>query len=218
ASESVAREARYAFLKQARKQSNSIAIITAHHQDDRLETLIINLIRGTGRLGISSIGETKEIKRPLLNISRAELKNYGVRHKLNWREDPSNNDQRYLRNYVRHNLLPKISEQDKQHLVKLMNHQADLNEQIDKLVPRLLNASDINRLSLKTLNSLPFGESSELIATWLRLNNLAAFNRSTIERINVAAKTKAKGARIDVYGRARVEIEDGCLALYDTER
>ena len=218
ASEANARTMRYRFLHQTREQAAAVAILTAHHQDDRLETLVINLIRGTGRHGVSSIGISKDIKRPLLNVSRKELEAYATAHSLAWREDPTNNSDQYLRNYIRHHILPKIPDSDKADLVRLMNRQAELNAQIDSLAMRFINQKDLSKLSLKALNQLSFKESRDLVSVWLRLNELFSFNRTTIERLTVAAKTKRAGTLINVYGKTNAKVGKDFLALYNTER
>ena len=218
ASEADARTMRYAFLRRTLKQANALAILTAHHQDDRLETLVINLIRGTGRHGVSSIGISSDIKRPLLNVSREELRKYALAHELVWREDPTNDSDQYLRNYIRHHILPKISDSDKESLVKLMNRQAELNQQIDSLAAHFIDQDDLSKLSLKALNALPFKESRDLVSVWLRRNELFNFNRTTIERLTVAAKTKRPGTSINVYGKTSAKVGKDFLALYNTER
>ena len=218
ASEADARTKRYRFLRQTRKQAAAVAILTAHHQDDRLETLVINLIRGTGRHGVSSIGISKDIKRPLLNVSRKELEAYASAHTLVWREDPTNDSDQYLRNYIRHHILPKISDSDKADLVQLMNRQVELNAQIDSLAMRFIDQEDLSKLSLKALNQLSFKESRDLVSVWLRRNELFSFNRTTIERLTVAAKTKRAGTLINVYGKTNVKVGKDFLALYNTER
>ncbi len=217
-SEAVAREARYDFLFRAKRQFAVDAVITAHHLDDRLETLIINLIRGTGRKGLASIGQSSGLIRPLLKVTRSELKDYGFARKLVWRDDPSNKDEKYLRNYIRMNVLPRLSPKDKNNLTKLMDRQAEINAQIDQLISGLLNREDIKKLSLSTLKSLPFNASKELVATWLRDNNLINFNRKTIERVVIAAKTQRPGRQINVYGKARINVEKTNLALVNLER
>ena len=218
ASEADARTKRYRFLRQTRKQAAAVAILTAHHQDDRLETLVINLIRGTGRHGVSSIGISKDIKRPLLNVSRKELEAYASAHTLVWREDPTNDSDQYLRNYIRHHILPKISDSDKADLVQLMNRQVELNAQIDSLAMRFIDQKDLSKLSLKALNQLSYKESRDLVSVWLRRNELFSFNRTTIERLTVAAKTKRAGTLINVYGKTNVKVGKDFLALYNTER
>jgi tRNA(Ile)-lysidine synthase len=218
ASEATSREARYNFLFQAMHSLHADAVVTAHHMDDRLETLIINLIRGTGRRGIASIGQTENLKRPLLKVSREELKGYAQLNGLLWRDDPSNFDNRYLRNYIRASVLPRINARDKLKLIKLMDDQTELNAEIDRIISGLMNKDDIEHLDLKLLNGLPYNVSTELVATWLRRNNLINFNRKTIERVVIAAKTHRPGKQVNVYGKAAVNIEKTNLALVVNER
>lgn len=217
ASEAEAREARYSFLRQAVIDSNSSALITAHHMDDRLETLIINLIRGTGRKGLTSLQETENTKRPLLKVNKQELKEYAHKHNLSWREDSTNSDDRYLRNYVRIHLLPKLSEADRERLIAIMERQTELNSEIDAYFSLLIK-NDLSILDRGTVNGLPFKESKELIAAWLRLNNLVNFDRKTIERLTTAAKTKRPGAKIDVNKLTHMSVEKDYLALNARER
>ena len=219
ASESIARRARYDFLYEVQKITRAEAIITAHHQDDRLETLVMNLIRGTGRKGIGSIVETDVIKRPLLNVCKQELKSYAIQHKLSWREDSTNNDPRYLRNYVRHNVLPRLDHKARGRLIELMDRQSELNLEIDLGIRSLYSSnSGKAKLSRSLLSYLTYNESKELIATWLRDNNLVNFDHKTIERITLAAKTKKSGTKLDVYNRSQVVIDKEFLALCMTER
>ncbi len=218
ASEADARRARYKFLFDVRDKTGSAAIITAHHLDDRLETLVINLIRGTGRKGLGSIAETKVIKRPLLNVSKQELRNFARQHKLSWREDTTNIDTRYLRNYIRQQLADRLTGEDRSKLIEIMNRQAKLNQQIDREMRAFYGGRLNAELSRKVLANLTYNESKELIASWLRDNNLVNFDHKTIERITVAAKTKKPGTKLDVYGRRQVVIDKEILALDALER
>lgn len=218
ASEALARKARYEFLLETVSCTGSNALITAHHLDDRMATLIINLVRGTGRKGVCSLKETELIKRPLLGMSKLELSNYAARHELGWREDSTNQEECYLRNYVRIKVLPLLSQADKQKLEKLMDRQELLNQEIDQGLQSLFNADVKGRIRRLTVNNLPYSESKELIAAWLRYNNLASFNRKTIERLTVAAKTKRPGAKLDVLGKTKLIIDKEFLALSTSER
>src|SRR6266540_5641084 len=73
ASEAAARQARYAFLRMVQKESGAQGVITAHHQDDLIETAIINLLRGTGRKGLSALASTDDLIRPLLAATKADI-------------------------------------------------------------------------------------------------------------------------------------------------
>jgi tRNA(Ile)-lysidine synthase len=119
ASEATARRARYDFLHRVRQASGAGAVITAHHQDDLLETIILNLLRGTGRRGLSSLKSTDVVKRPLLHLPKNELLRYAAEQGLVWREDSTNADPRYLRNYIRHNILPRFAASDREALLAI---------------------------------------------------------------------------------------------------
>lgn len=111
ASEDTARRARYEFLQSCSEKYQAVGIITAHHQDDVVESIIINILRGTGWRGLvpmDQISAKSQIIRPLLRIPKSQLYEYAKTHDLQWREDSTNNDSTYLRNYVRLQLLPQI--------------------------------------------------------------------------------------------------------------
>lgn len=133
ASEDSARKVRYNFLRQCCKKYDAV-LVTAHHRDDVIETMLINLIRGTGWRGLapmnqildlesqtsdndpeSKIQKSKiknQILRPLLATSKQDILAYAKRHNVEWREDSTNSDTKYLRNYVRHVLLPRMISKD----------------------------------------------------------------------------------------------------------
>lgn len=104
-----ARQLRYAWLEEVRKQADFQAIATAHHFDDAIETLFINILRGTGVSGLKGIPKKRHhIVRPLLFATREEINTYAVDHAIRYREDASNKDEKYLRNKIRHKLLPVL--------------------------------------------------------------------------------------------------------------
>lgn len=106
-----AREARYAYFRQAMEETGAEALALAHHRDDQAETLLIHLLRGAGLTGLAGMppeGTAMGIRvvRPLLAVPRRELRLALEEAGYPWREDDSNQDERYLRNAVRHELLP----------------------------------------------------------------------------------------------------------------
>jgi tRNA(Ile)-lysidine synthase len=104
-----AREIRYAFFEEIRAAQKLDGIILAHHQDDQMETIFLNLLRGTGIEGIYGMAERKGwLIRPLLNFPRAEIQLYMEKNQLSWREDSSNVKTDYKRNNLRINALPAI--------------------------------------------------------------------------------------------------------------
>ncbi|MNU14843.1 tRNA(Ile)-lysidine synthase [compost metagenome] len=107
----VARQLRYDWFETLRKEINYDCIATAHHQQDSVETLLMNFFKGTGMAGLHGIlPEQKRIIRPLLPFTKEQLKTYAEEINLEWREDASNEKDDYLRNKVRHHLLPKVQE------------------------------------------------------------------------------------------------------------
>jgi tRNA(Ile)-lysidine synthase len=104
-----AREIRYATFEKVRAQRQLDGIILAHHEDDQLETIFLNLLRGTGIEGVYGMADRKGwLIRPLLPFSRAEIQNYMQTNQLAWREDSSNSKSDYKRNNLRINGLPAI--------------------------------------------------------------------------------------------------------------
>nr|WP_321224428.1 tRNA lysidine(34) synthetase TilS [uncultured Psychroserpens sp.] len=106
-----ARELRYNWFFDIAKTLNFDYILTAHHTDDNLETVLINLTRGTGLSGLTGIPEINDnIVRPLLPFSREELELYANNTNIKWREDSSNASNKYLRNKLRHEVIPILKE------------------------------------------------------------------------------------------------------------
>ena len=104
-----ARDLRYAWFERLMQKFGYDRLVTAHHLDDNLETFLINLSRGTGLGGLTGIPEnTDSIARPLLAFSRQRIMEYAKSENLQWREDGSNEDTKYLRNKIRHELVPKL--------------------------------------------------------------------------------------------------------------
>jgi len=138
ASEEAARNARYSFLGRVLDKHRARAIITAHHEDDLIETAIINLIRGTRRKGLSSLKSTPTLVRPLLHVSRQTIEEYANKHGLAWIEDSTNQDTRYLRNYVRLEIVPALTRQDPRWRERLLN-KIKKNEQIEGQINEAIN-------------------------------------------------------------------------------
>ena len=109
--EAAAREARYLAFAGLVKEGD--CLLTAHHQDDQAETLLIQLLRGAGPRGLAAMPHVSDFEtgwhaRPLLGVVRNELETYASKHNLNWVEDESNFDTGYDRNFLRHEVLPLL--------------------------------------------------------------------------------------------------------------
>ena len=219
ASEAEARKARYDFLQRVKEKYHAKAIITAHHQDDLLETAILNLLRGTGRKGLTSLASRADIVRPLLPYSKQEILVYAKEHELKWREDSTNADDAYLRNYVRHQIIPKLPDDARERLLAELERTRTTNELIDTELADLLAAiADGGTLDRRAFNELPHDVAKELLATWLRQQGLTDFDKNTLERVVIAAKTKPPGMLVDLLHGNSLLVTKTQLALRMCER
>lgn len=202
ASEATAREARYAFLRRVRQTSGANYIVTAHHEDDVFETAILNLLRGTGRKGLSSLQSRGDLYRPLLTTPKEHIKTYAHKRGLEWREDSTNQSEDYLRNYVRHRIMPRFDPAARDRLRQLIATAHHTNVQIDSLLAEQLHlqpGGDV--LDRQWFIMLPHAVAREIIAAWLRRLGVTNFDRQLLERIVVAAKTFVPGKQVDINKR-----------------
>ncbi|HKR56454.1 MAG TPA: tRNA lysidine(34) synthetase TilS, partial [Gemmatimonadales bacterium] len=112
ATETEAREARYAWLRDTRKRLNARYIVTAHHQDDQVETILLRVLRGSAPTGLAGIAAKSRggLVRPLLPFSKAEIERLPTPDGFRPFQDPANRDPRHLRSWVRTTLLPLITD------------------------------------------------------------------------------------------------------------
>lgn len=210
ASEAAARKARYKFLRNIKKQFNAEAIITAHHQDDVIETAIINLLRGTKAKGLSSLRSNQEITRPLLDMSKQEIIDYAKTHDLQWREDKTNQDQKYLRNYVRHNLAKKMTKPQKQELLSIIKSTSYITDETTRIIKNILPKN--NQAKRADFIKLPHSVAAEFIAGWLKTEGLTV-DKKTIERLVVALKSAKSGAKLDINKNCQFVLSKGTIIL-----
>jgi tRNA(Ile)-lysidine synthetase-like protein len=202
ASEAAARQARYEFLHGLRRQHGARAVVTAHHADDVLETAVLNILRGTGRRGLSSLRSTDDIYRPLLRTPKDHIIAYARQHGLEWREDSTNTDTDYLRNHVRLRLLPRLDEAARTRLAAYITGAQRQNDDIDGMLQSLLGSQPAaDRLERQWFVMLPHTVGREVMAAWLRGLGIRGYDRRGLERLVVAAKVLAPGKRADVDGK-----------------
>ena len=144
ASEETARTARYEFLL-AQAAEHHATLVTAHHQDDAVETIVLNISRGTGWRGLATLGR-EGILRPLIGLTKQQIYNYAVGQRLEWVEDATNRQDAYLRNRLRwvigeHTL-------DATQLMNLRANQLQLRRDIDKEASRLVEGHKSSRYFL----------------------------------------------------------------------
>ena len=129
--EMAARELRYAWFNDL-INANEQLLALAHHADDQIETFFINLLRGSGIKGLKAMQPRNGMYiRPLLWASREEIKKFAIENSIQWREDSTNNDTVYLRNKIRHELMPvfdSIKPEAREKILESVNHLASENQ------------------------------------------------------------------------------------------
>lgn len=142
ASEEAARLARYKFLFEQAKELNA-DIVTAHHSDDLIGSIAINLSRGTGWRGLAVLSRPG-ISRPLLGWTKRRIYEYAVEHHLEWVEDATNQSDAYLRNRLRASLL-RLGKEAVRELVMLRQRQLQLRHDVDRELARVIQQFDDRR-------------------------------------------------------------------------
>lgn len=184
ASEALARERRYAFLRELSTHFDA-PIVTAHHLDDLVETVAINLTRGTGWRGLAVLDS--DVLRPLVDTSKEQLIQYAQANGLKWREDSTNASDAYLRNRVRRQ-ASNISHDAKRQLRALHAHQKDLKKEIEKEVVQLVGeGSEHSRYLFTHL-------SQSVALECLRVITKGALTRPQLLRCLLAIKTATAGS------------------------
>jgi tRNA(Ile)-lysidine synthase len=209
ASEEDARTARYRFLRSVKRKYQANAIITAHHQDDAIETAFINILRGTGHRGISAIYLNKEVIRPLLYISKREIKNYAKANKVSWREDSTNEDTKYLRNYIRKHVMSRLSSEQKIFVAKDVEKVAKNSEEINDIIATISQKIAPNGIIKRAkFTNLPAGVENELVMYWLRSAGLRDYDRKMIEKLALILKTALPGTKHPVNKEVWLQVSN----------
>jgi len=193
ANEADAREARYRWLREVKDQTGAEAIITAHHHDDLIETVVLNLQRGTGRRGLTPFGSTPDVVRPLVDVAKAELVDYAKSRDLKWVEDPTNTDTRLRRNAVRHELLPELRRDPEfdRELEKIIEEAAELNARIDESLESLVKKGEGSAtVSIGVLRRMPLATLAEMLVMMANVARPGTeLDRRTVEALAVDIKT-----------------------------
>jgi len=207
ASEEKARKARYDFLEKVRVNNKAKFIVTAHHQDDLIETAVINVLRGTGRLGLSAIKHNELIKRPLINTPKKQILAYAKANKIKWLEDSTNKDTRFLRNYIRAEVAPKLGEREREKLLKNIERVAKNKQELEYLVATMSqNILSNGQVDRSKFTALPLALANELVSYWLRSLSVRQFDRKTIQRLVTAIKTAHPNTETDVNNNLKLVI------------
>jgi tRNA(Ile)-lysidine synthase len=195
--EARAREARYAVLPDD--------VMTGHTADDQAETVMINLMRGASTTGLAAM--RPGVRRPILALRRASTATFCQAQGITVVEDPTNSDPAFLRNRVRHELLPLMNDLAQRDLVPVLTRQAGLLRDDGDLLDQLAEA--IDPTSAKQLAAAPVPLARRALRRWLATDHPP--DAATIERVLRVARGDASGC--DVGGGRRVERSQQRLRL-----
>jgi tRNA(Ile)-lysidine synthase len=178
-----ARKLRYDWFQELLLSLGFDYVLTAHHLDDNVETLLINFTRGAGLEGLTGIpAQNGNIIRPLLPFSRLEIENYALENKIQWREDSSNASDKYFRNKLRHNIVPTLKELNTGFLDSFQNtlhhlQQAEsLVNDASKLVFEKVVKEKGNQLEIHLKPLLEFQNYKAYLFQWLKNYGFSAWN------------------------------------------
>lgn len=174
--ESFLRERRYAIFAELVGEND--CLLTAHHLDDQVETLLHNLFRGAGIKGLAAMPSLKPFSnglhaRPLLDMRKSELVEYAKEADLDWIEDPSNEQTQYDRNFIRHELIPMLASRYgglEQNIARTASHCYEAQSLLDQLAGEKIDSATPFDLSL--LNEKSHIQQKWLLRFWLAQNGM----------------------------------------------
>lgn len=200
ASEEKARNRRYEFLFDV-AQKFSGTVVTAHHQGDVLETIALNIERGTGWRGLAAFGN-RDVLRPLLGITKQQIYQYATKHRLEWVEDSSNQNPIYTRNRLRKQLNRKLHPEAEKTLVRLWRVQREKRDDIDDELEAL---SQIR--SRYFLTMIDEDVAIELLNWQIKATIKMGVTRPSLKRLLMAIKVAQPGTRHDATAGVFLEVK-----------
>lgn len=224
--EALAREHRYGVFSDLLDDHD--LLLTAHHMNDQAETILLQMLRGTGTDGLAGIPQSRAfakgwLLRPLLKYSKEQLRDYALRQSLDWIEDSGNKTDKYDRNFLRNRVMPLLLARwpgALKTLRRAAGHQADASAIIRHLSRQDLlsnNNGDLSRLDLDSLQELSVARQRQLLRTWIKANHMAVPGAHLIEKIN----TELINAGVDrnpciSWGTVEVRRYHRCLYIMHT--
>ena len=191
ASEDTARERRYLFLRSVAKEYQAM-IATAHHADDVVESIAINIYRGTGWRGLAVL-DASDMVRPLTDMRKADIRKYACEHRLEWVEDSTNAETMYLRNRMRRTISMSLSIDQKDKIRDLWGQQLMVKKEISNEMARLLPFSPkYDRYFFTVIDQTA---ACELLRMVMVRANVQGLTRPQLERALLAVKTALPGTK-----------------------
>lgn len=222
--ETAAREARHAFFSTCADQYSCRKVLLAHHADDQAETVLWNLLRGShGLKGMHSAqtimvnGGHLELVRPLLKIRREELRSYLLQRNLLWREDSTNAEAFAIRNRIRNEAIPLLSEITGRDAVASLASAAGANQEQEEILSWALDRAEVldpqGRLHVPALRSLPAALQRAAIFRYLRQCNTPDLDRDLLDRAVGLLDPQAPGSSINLPGGKRLKRREGRMLI-----
>jgi tRNA(Ile)-lysidine synthase len=203
--EGEARQLRYEKLLQTKTD----LVVLAHHEDDQAETFLLQLIRGAGVKGLSSMAPfdaTRRLWRPLLNASRIDIERYAKKHKLKWIEDESNQNIDFDRNFIRSEVLPILKNRFN-HIIKVISrsasHLAEAQHLLDDLakidLKKSLKSNNYkHKLKVKALEKLSLSRAKNVLRYWLEINGQMMPSKDLLDELLRQVLSAKKDATIKI--------------------
>ena len=220
--ETAAREARYAFFAETARRRNCSTIFVAHHADDLVETLLINLFRGAGGTGLAAMREISTrridgvdltIVRPFLCVWRKEIDDYIDEHRLRFREDATNKNLTPLRNRIRHRIVPYLEKTVGRNIRQNIWRTAIIAADEEKWIESELRDSTHADLSVVKLRALPIALQRRALLKWLRAQNVSDVGFDAIERVRSLADRDVRIAKVNLPGNRHARRRAGKIFL-----
>ncbi|MEX2578624.1 MAG: tRNA lysidine(34) synthetase TilS [Verrucomicrobiales bacterium] len=222
--EAAAREVRYGHFSKAAAKHDCGRVLLAHHADDQVETVLINLFRGSGRRGIGGMrarsartidGKKLEILRPLLSVWRAEIVAYAEEHEVPFREDESNREAFALRNRVRHRLVPVINEVFERDVRAAVLRHAALARRDEDWANAMADALPRKGkgLGVEALREMETAMRDRLLLGWLRENGVPNGGYAEVARVVDVLLSTGRPAKASLPGGIHVRRREGILFL-----
>ena len=216
ASEDLARQHRYHFLREVQAQVQAEGLVVALHQDDFLETVILNFCRGCQRRGLVSLKSHDDLLRPLLDYRKQDLIAYAQKEELKWLEDETNLSNQYFRNRIRQKILPRLTADTRQQLLHYCQQLSKSNQELDVFLERYLKHKSYRQqgrvFRRRWFNGLNHALACEIVSSWLFENKITTSQKQIIY-IVVKLKTLAAGKKIIVGTHQSISLTKRSLRL-----
>ena len=200
ANEAVARARRYDFLQRVAGQLDGV-VATAHHQEDIIETVAINLQRGSRWRGLSGMSDW-QIVRPLKGWTKQRIYEYATKHRLEWVEDETNSSQQYVRNQLRGLLYQRLDDDERQAVYELWQRQRSLRREIEGELEKF----DEQMSSRYFLTQIEETLASELLYYFVLRQTGVSLLRRQLAQALMAIKTGRAGTIWQIGGGAVMKL------------